>query len=281
MAKPYSEWQDSQAQPWVTINEALRILWEGSHHLLSKAVSGDVELTQAETYEHGVIRLTGTPGSGFDVFLDPEDQKTFAVINDADATATVAVSDGADPPGAAGTTQTVAAGATAVLHHDGTDVRTLVAGGETFLALTDTPANYTGQAGQQPTVKSDESGLEYKRRAYDVPLFSGDAPDDGSVIAGFVAPQALTIPSSPSEGAHQAHAGTALDTGEADYVISLQKNGTEVGTVTFSADTNTGTVSISSDVALAAGDHFDAVHPNGTRTLTLANIKVMLVGNLT
>lgn len=36
-----------------------------------------------------------------------------------------------------------------------------VAGGGTFLSLSDTPANYTGQANKAVTVKADESGLEF------------------------------------------------------------------------------------------------------------------------
>ena len=51
---------------------------------------------------------------------------------------------------------------------------------DTFLELTDTPSNYTGQANKQVTVKSDETGLEFIDQTANISTFLGltDTPTD-------------------------------------------------------------------------------------------------------
>jgi len=60
---------------------------------------------------------------------------------------------------------------------------TAVGGGGTFLALTDTPADYTGQAGKFPKVNATEDGLEFQTIAGGGDMLAANNLSDVAVVA--------------------------------------------------------------------------------------------------
>jgi len=111
-----------QSNKEVTINDAFDILDNAQNRVLSKAITGDVTLTNTEFLEYGLLELTGTPGSGFVVRV-PNIARRWAVLNTTDAAATIEVLD-------AGTDAAVIGiGTLALMHTDGADVYTVSGGG--------------------------------------------------------------------------------------------------------------------------------------------------------
>lgn len=106
---------------------------------------------------------------------------------------------------------------------------------------------------------------------YDVGTFVQGTPQDGSQVI-FVSPRAFTLAAGASG---QAYAGTAPGASEQ---ITLQKNGSNIGTVTFSAGSNTGTISISSETSFAAGDRLQFIFPSGSPALGMADVAITLTG---
>lgn len=116
---------------------------------------------------------------------------------------------------------------------------------------------------------------------YDVaPFVPGSiARDLGDLFFQFKAPRSMTLPAG-DDGAY-AYLETALDGGDADTILSLQKNGTQVGTITFTGaggDTDggqEGTISIAADVSLIAGDLF-AIRVTQSTTAVGADLSITL-----
>ena len=92
------------------------------------------------------------------------------------------------------------------------------------------------------------------------------------VLALFAANVAFTLPSS-SPGV--ARAGTAP---AANTTLTITKNGTQIGTVIFSASSTTGTVTISSATSVAVGDTIGISGPVTSDT-ALANVAITLNGS--
>jgi hypothetical protein len=65
----------------------------------------------------------------------------------------------------------------------------------------------------------------------------------------------------------------------AETVFTLRKNGTSIGTVTFPASNNVGTVALTADVTFAAGDRLELL-AGATPNATLADIQVIIKGTL-
>ncbi|HEX9768449.1 MAG TPA: hypothetical protein VGA50_04660 [Kiloniellales bacterium] len=60
----------------------------------------------------------------------------------------------------------------------------------------------------------------------------------------------------------QAYAWTPSGAGESDRVISIQKNESQIGTVTFAAEANTGTFVLNADQDFAVGNRLRLVNPS-------------------
>lgn len=120
--------QASQNQKEVTANAAHNLLDRAMNQIVQKAVVlGAQSFTTTETRENTIIELTGTPGGAVQVDMPDTNQRKLTVVNNSDGAATIRNS------ASAGTGQpTIAAGASATFHYDGTnfiDYSALYAGG--------------------------------------------------------------------------------------------------------------------------------------------------------
>lgn len=116
---------------------------------------------------------------------------------------------------------------------------------------------------------------------YDVAPFVPGAisRSPGDLFFQFKAPRSMTLPSG-DDGAY-AYLETALDGGDAATILSLEKNGAEVGTITFTAGTGDtdggqeGIISIAADVDLITGDRF-AIRVTQSTTVVGSDLSITL-----
>ena len=107
---------------------------------------------------------------------------------------------------------------------------------------------------------------------YDLPIFSPGTLSANMLVARVLAVRAFSLPSGLSGS--RATAGTAAT---AETIISLQKDTTEVGTVTFGAGSSTGVLAMASQTSWASGDLLRLVGP-ATPDTTLSDISISLMG---
>lgn len=98
------------------------------------------------------------------------------------------------------------------------------------------------------------------KQFYDIAFFLAGVPTFDAVGGLFVATRALTIPAGATGS--QAYADTAPGGAEIDQIFDIQRNGSSVGSITFTASSNTGTFSVASDIVLAVGDRLAIVNPS-------------------
>ena len=97
------------------------------------------------------------------------------------------------------------------------------------------------------------------------------APIASEVLYRVVLAHAVTIPAGATDS--RAVVGTNPT---ASFVVSIQKNGVEAGTLTI-ATNGTATFAVASPIALVAGDRLSLVAP-ATADATLADLSITLVG---
>lgn len=149
------------------------------------------------------------------------------------------------------------------------------AGASTFLALTDSPDSYAGQAGKGVTVNGAATGLEFTTAvtgSYDLGLTWAGTLPVSQVLLRYPFPRAVDFPAglTGSRGV-AATAATALTS------LDLRKNGTSVGSVQYAAGATTATFAMASATSCAAGDVL-TVHAPGTADATLADLGLSLAG---
>jgi len=110
---------------------------------------------------------------------------------------------------------------------------------------------------------------------YDVAASIFGQPTASEVAIRFRAPRAYTLIANQTNA--QARAGTAAT---ASTVFTIAKNGTQVGTITFSAGSAVGTFSFASAVTMAVGDVLTVTAP-GSADATLADVDFSLVATAT
>jgi hypothetical protein len=156
--------QASQNQKEVTANAAHNLLDRALNGRVNVAMSAGVNnMTTTQMRENFVMELTGTPGSAFTLEMADTNKRTMAVVNNTNAQCTV------QNPSAGGTGQPVIqVGEAAIFHFDGTnffDFSALALTVANWTGLTDTPANFTAQAGNLPRVNAAETALEFVQQA--------------------------------------------------------------------------------------------------------------------
>ena len=129
-------------------------------------------------------------------------------------------------------------------------------------------------------VYSDGANVdELKRDVHDVSFFI-PTPLPDVPLGLFMAARAFSLPAGLPLS--QAYALNAPDSGEGDKVFDIQKNGSTIGTVTFSALSNAGSFSFVSQVNFAAGDRLSLLgYPSPSPDLeatSLANVAVTFAG---
>ena len=148
-------------------------------------------------------------------------------------------------------------------------------GATTFLALTDSPDSYAGQAGKGVTVNGAATGLEFTTAvtgSYDLGLtWSGTLPAS-QVLMRYPFPRAVDFPAGLTGSR-----GVAASAATGTTTLDLRKNGTSVGSVQYAASATTATFTMASATSFAAGDVL-TVHAPGTADATLADLGLSLAG---
>lgn len=105
-----------------------------------------------------------------------------------------------------------------------------------------------------------------------VPYFAGGKPGDGSLLHAFLPSETVSFPSGlAGSRARASVAATAI------AVISIQKNGVEVGTLTFGAGATVGEFAAAADFTVGAADELSFVN-QATADATLAGLRFTLTG---
>lgn len=102
-----------------------------------------------------------------------------------------------------------------------------------------------------------ESIEEIKRDIYDLSFFANVWTFD-AIFGAFLVVRPLRLPADLPGS--RAYAWVPSGAGEGDRVISIQRNETEIGTVTFTSLINAGTFVFSTDVNFLAGDRLRLVN---------------------
>lgn len=114
------------------------------------------------------------------------------------------------------------------------------------------------------------SNLNFLGWAYDFRLGFSGAPAASELSWILVGRSAKILSADPGTG----FARTAP---AANTTFDIQKNGVSVGSITFSASSQTGTVTLSADVSLSAGDRLEVIAP-ATPDASLTNVQFHLKG---
>jgi hypothetical protein len=133
--------------------------------------------------------------------------------------------------------------------------------------------SFSGMAGKIARVNSGETALEFFDPTYDIGGSFNGSPTASLVIMRFPIVHSISFPAGMSQS--RFIAGTAA-TGST--VFSLQRSGTQFGTVTFGAGSAIGVFSVGTETAFGVGNILTIVAP-GTPDSTLADLGWCLVAN--
>lgn len=262
----------SQNQKEVTINDSDGALDAAITETIDvNFASGSVTLSNSQF--RGAFRFNAT-GLSVARNLTVPALKRFFFVDNAAGLAILSVVRGT-------TSINIAAGGNGLFYSDGSANGLVQAAGgggggggaTTFLALTDTPASYTSQAGKLPQVNSGETALEFVTKTYDIGgAFGGSSIGSSVVVLQYVFPRAVSIPSGATSS--RGKAGTAA-TAQTDF--DLRKNNVSFGTMRWVAAATVATFVGVSATSFAAGDELTIVAPSGADA-TLANIAYTIAG---
>lgn len=159
----------NQSSKEVTINDGVAILERSLNDLGTldlSAGNGNLDITN---YTRAFLIRCSGHSVARDVTV-PLSKRFFSVHNAGTGIVTV------KPISGGGSTVAIPVGSLAVLFNDGAGLIKIsdsaASAGSLFTALTDTPANYTGQAGKVVAVKTDETGLEFITGSAGATLFT-------------------------------------------------------------------------------------------------------------
>lgn len=256
---------EGQSNKATTIATAEQKLEAAAHYILAVDLSGgDVTLNAADFSSAQEFRCSGhTVPTNLIVPLKvngvDDAERRYTVRNDGTDTVTV--------KGATGATVVVPAGLVAIIQNDGTDQLSVMIGG-------DTPELPTlGSAHQMLRVNSAGDALVFEDTPFDVPVYWRGVLTDGCILARVICGRPFKIPASLS--GTKAKAGTNATS---DAVVSLQKNGSEFGTITVHSDGSyTLTAASLASFGVSTPDIFDIVGP-ATADVTLADLALMILG---
>jgi hypothetical protein len=191
----------------------------------------------------------------------------FAVINDTGFDVTVEITGQALMPPA------IADGEAALLTSDGVNVRLAGGGPAVIEALGDiTDVMLSGLAPGHMLRRNGASQWVNEESPYDLSFFLPGTYSSGALMAQVVLDRAVTFPDGLT-GA-QGYAGVNAT---ASTVLDLQKNGANIGTITFTNAGNTAAFAMSGAVSFAAGDRLAIVNEDPADA-TLADVSITLKG---
>lgn len=108
---------------------------------------------------------------------------------------------------------------------------------------------------------------------YDLLIWQPGIPDSGQVFLRVKLPRTVIF----SVDFAGSYAADALNSATSNYVISVQKNGSQFGTITYASASATPTFSAASETTFQAGDILGVIAP-GSQDATLQGISITLVG---
>ena len=191
----------------------------------------------------------------------------FAVINDTGFAVTVEITGQALAP------PTVADGEAALLTSDGVNVRLAGGGPAVIAALGDiTDVVLSGLAPGHMLRRNGANQWANEETPYDLSFFLPGTYSSGALMAQVVLDRAVTFPDGLA-GA-QGYAGVIATT---TTVLDLQKNGANVGTITFTSAGSTAAFAMSGAISFAAGDRLSIVNQDPADA-TLADLSLTLKG---
>jgi hypothetical protein len=123
------------------------------------------------------------------------------------------------------------------------------------------------------TIAGEESTGGISTQIYDLALTIESKPNTNEIVFFFVSPRNFGFPINFTNSVAKS---AVASTGTA--VFTINKNGTQVGTITFESS-SVGVFSAVAEVSLIAGDILSIIAP-ATQDTTLENIGITLVGNL-
>lgn len=234
----------AQSNKTATINEAFDLLDQAITDMLTVVCTagGTITPTSASAFACMVLKLTGTPGAGFNLVV-PTTKKLYIVNNASGKTATVKTSGGSGVAVLTGTVQ--------IVYADGTNVIAITAG---VSSGTIDYANITNAAA-------------------DVAVDFGVGVLSNSQTIGFRATRVHNFTANFGSSKGDATAASA-----SSAVITVKKNGSAIGTITYSTSTSaTFATSGGAAQSLAAGDLLEFVGPSSADS-TLAGVRITLLG---
>lgn len=259
----------NQNQKEVTINDADAAIESALTETLSIDLSaGNHTLSSAEYTRNFGFVTTGNAVSRD--LTTPAVERTVWIKNSGSATLNIKRGT---------TTLTLAASGYAFFYTDGTangieKVDVTLGGTNTFLALSDTPANYTSASRKILRVNAAADAVEFVDMSYTLAFYQEALMTNAQMVYKFIAVVPFTLPSGLSGS--QAHA-EAASTGNVNF--DIRKNGSDVGDIVFNISAS-GTFTLSSDQSFSAGDRLTITGP-ATADATLAGVAVSLKGYLT
>jgi hypothetical protein len=144
------------------------------------------------------------------------------------------------------------------------------------LALnSDFPASYAGAGGFMLRVNAGATAVEFEAIPFLVSMFIPGTFGNGALIAQLVFDRNVSFPNhlTGSQGYAQINATSAT-------VLDLHKNGSPVGTITFTNAGATATFALAGGATFAAGDRL-AIYNENPADATLADLSITLRGTRT
>jgi hypothetical protein len=260
----------AQAEKEATINDQSG----GLDAALTEVVSVPIDDTNAATLTNDQFRRhfffyvdpdTTPPDGAVTLEVPAIKRGLFAVRNNTARTVTVTVS------GQPLTAPAIAAGEAALLSCDGNDVQPEGAGGAATLGdIGD--VDISGLQAGDMLRRNASNQWRAERTPFILSMFIPGVHGDGALMAQLVLDRDVAFAENlpGSEGYSQV-------TATGSTVLDLQKNGSDIGTITFSDAGNTATFALSGGAAFAAGDRLAIVNENPANA-TLADLSITLQG---
>jgi hypothetical protein len=207
---------------------------------------------------NGAITLTAPSGIS---------RGPFAVINDTGFDVTVEIA------GQALLSPTIADGEAALLTSDGVDVRLAGGGAAVIEGLGDiADVLLAGLAPGHMLRRNASNQWVNEETPYDLSMFLPGVYSAGALMAQIVFDRAVSFPVD-----FAGSAGYSGVTATAGTVLDVQKNGVNIGTITFDNLGNTATFSLAGGASFVAGDRLSILNENPADA-TLADLSITLRG---
>jgi hypothetical protein len=256
----------AQNQKEVTINDQAGQLDAALTAVLTVAVddSNAATLTAAQfrrAFFFVITSDTTPPDDAITITVPAVMRGLFKVINDTAQAVSVEVS------GQSKTAPSTAPGAAAILSCDGSDVRAAAGG-----ALADLDDLAITGPSQGQMLRFDGAVWVNETTPYDLMTFLPGTFHDGELMLRLVFNRSVAFPAALAGSAGYAGVNATGTT-----ALDLQKNGSPIGTITFTNAGASATFALSGGASFAAGDRLEIINANPADA-TLADISLALKG---